>query len=451
MGEMLVFNADVLLQEEDARFLFEATLAQKQLIGDAKADFLTTYSLQDELDPWARIAILAAVGTSAGDLLEEVEFFTESSSAGDEAQLLEPLAMLACMDIRQNPANRLLEKYALDDERSFQARFAILAGVLAGLESNGDSKDPLSPIHAATMQRVLAFVDEGAALVESGKAPDEVSLQVLKTAERLDPSTAGKLALSLLGPDRPQALSLQAARTIAALADSNSAKQALADLPKYNQATRRELIAGMSGSKALATVVAEAIDDDLLSAADLLPEEREALLKNVSEELRPQLQKDFERTQLADRSEVLKQYASSLDIPGDSMRGAAVFRTHCLGCHRMQEQGHAVGPDLSGVASRAPGTLLEDILNPNREVAPDFGLFLAETNDGRTFSGVLVRETADSILLRRAEGVEDAIPRSQLAVFRAAGASPMPEGLERQITPAQMADLLQFLRKPERP
>src|SRR5262249_42517304 len=129
-------------------------------------------------------------------------------------------------------------------------------------------------------------------------------------------------------------------------------------------------------------------------------------------------------------------------------RGAAVFAKNCLVCHQMQGQGHRVGPDLTGVAGRPRAALLEDILDPSKEVAPDFLNFVVITTRGQVLTGLVTAETATAVKLRRAEGAEDTVLRAEIQELRASGKSLMPEGLEQSLSVQDVADLLEFLQRP---
>jgi putative heme-binding domain-containing protein len=128
-------------------------------------------------------------------------------------------------------------------------------------------------------------------------------------------------------------------------------------------------------------------------------------------------------------------------------RGVNVFAKNCQTCHQRQGQGYRVGPDLSGIAGRAPEALLNDIIDPNHEVAPDFATLSVTTRGGQVFAGLLAEETATTLKLRRAEGVEDTLLRSEIDELRSTGKSLMPEGLEQTISLQDMADLVAFLRE----
>jgi len=108
-----------------------------------------------------------------------------------------------------------------------------------------------------------------------------------------------------------------------------------------------------------------------------------------------------------------------------------------------------VGPDLSGVASRPPETLLIDLLDPSRQVAPDFAAYEVVLIDGEIISGLFASETETRITIRRAGTADENIPRSRIQSLRSTGKSLMPDGLEAGFSVQDVADLLKFLQSPD--
>ena len=134
-----------------------------------------------------------------------------------------------------------------------------------------------------------------------------------------------------------------------------------------------------------------------------------------------------------------------MKLAGDPAHGTALFAKNCQTCHQYRGLGHRVGPDLSGIAGRLPGVLLNDILDPNHDVAPDFVALTVATERGQVFSGLLVEETGTSLKLRKADAIEETVLRSETAEIRSSGRSLMPEGLEQSLNFQEMADVLAFL------
>jgi putative heme-binding domain-containing protein len=69
-----------------------------------------------------------------------------------------------------------------------------------------------------------------------------------------------------------------------------------------------------------------------------------------------------------------------------------------------------------------------------------------ETKQGQGFTGLLAGETATSITLRMAQGLEQQIPRSELASMATSRLSLMPQELEKTMSKQDLADLIAFLK-----
>jgi len=150
----------------------------------------------------------------------------------------------------------------------------------------------------------------------------------------------------------------------------------------------------------------------------------------------------------SDRRGVIDRFLPTLGLRGDAGRGARQFEQRCAACHRLRNLGNALGPDLASVASNGPEKLLVGILDPNREVSPNFTAWRAVTRDGEETTGILAREDGGNVVLRQAGGVEVALARSALRSLENTGRSLMPEGLEEGLDPQSLADLLAHLSAP---
>ena len=133
---------------------------------------------------------------------------------------------------------------------------------------------------------------------------------------------------------------------------------------------------------------------------------------------------------------------------GDAEQGRQVFETVCSECHRIGEIGFEVGPSLLAVANRTKRDLLRDILVPSENIETGYEEYLLDTTDGRSLFGVLAQQTSSTVTLRRAKGEEVTVARSSISKLRSLGVSPMPDGLEEEISVTSMADLLTYLKKP---
>jgi hypothetical protein len=91
------------------------------------------------------------------------------------------------------------------------------------------------------------------------------------------------------------------------------------------------------------------------------------------------------------------------------------------------------------------------ILDPNRAVEAKFLSYTAATRDGRQFAGMLAAETGNSITLVAQENKQQTILRTEIEELESSGKSLMPEGMEKDLPPQALADLLAFLNAQEPP
>jgi putative heme-binding domain-containing protein len=138
-----------------------------------------------------------------------------------------------------------------------------------------------------------------------------------------------------------------------------------------------------------------------------------------------------------------------LALQGDSQRGESLFwsqAVNCGKCHRLGERGTPVGPDLSIIGKlRSPQDLLESLLTPSRRVEPKYANYLAQTTDGRSLSGVLVKRDENTVVLRDADGKEVILAANDVPELRPSSTSLMPDGQMAGLTAQEAADLLEYL------
>ena len=113
--------------------------------------------------------------------------------------------------------------------------------------------------------------------------------------------------------------------------------------------------------------------------------------------------------------------------------------------------GHALGPDLASVRSSGPETILINLLDPNRQVAPNYMRLHRRAKDGESWLGLVANETAASVTVRQANDIETVILRANIQRMQSQGQSVMPEGLEAGLTAQGLADLLQYITTAEEP
>jgi putative membrane-bound dehydrogenase-like protein len=354
----------------------------------------------------------------------------------DEGDVAELLSLVKSAAPTETGAGHLamvagLSQASLADNRS-------LRQWLAGSEATKTTDAVRMAIDAA--RRVA--IDERASVFERCDAVRIVGLD--------DEADAVSVLLGLLTAQQPQEVQSMAAAVLGQMADSDAARRMFAEWNTYTAATR-QAVAGAALRSADATgILVEALEQGEVSVMELDPGLRDALASVRDPSLGERVKKILAAAAPADRQEVLAKYQAALAQSGDRRRGATIFRQNCLTCHALQGLGHRVGADLSGISARPRATLLEDVLDPSRQVTPNFMSYTVVTEDGQILVGLLAAENAQAVTLRRAEGIEETVPRGRIEQLRASGKSLMPDGFEQKFDVSAMADLLEFLTHPSR-
>ena len=129
----------------------------------------------------------------------------------------------------------------------------------------------------------------------------------------------------------------------------------------------------------------------------------------------------------------------------DVNRGAETFAKTCAACHQVAGQGARIGPQLDGVGVRGADRLIEDVLDPNRNIDAAFRLTTIGTKDGRVVSGLALREEGDVLVMADNEGKELRVPKGEIEERKVSPVSPMPADFADKLTEAEFQDLIAFL------
>ena len=172
---------------------------------------------------------------------------------------------------------------------------------------------------------------------------------------------------------------------------------------------------------------------------------RQRLLAHTNADIRAAADAAFAGAIDANRQKVIESYASVGELEGNAGHGRELFGKHCASCHRLEDQGCAVGPDLAALTTRTTASLLESVFDPNRSIDERYHSYLAETNEGQTFTGILENETSTSITLVEQQGKEHTLLRNTLDRLEDSGISLMPVGFEKDLSAADVADLFSYL------
>lgn len=188
------------------------------------------------------------------------------------------------------------------------------------------------------------------------------------------------------------------------------------------------------------------MESGTIAAGEIDAAMRQRLLATRDEKLRTRLEKLFASGTSADRSAVMVSYRPALALTGHAARGAVLFYKKCSTCHKQAGVGHEVGPNLASLTTRTPESLFTAILDPSAAVETKYLNFVVATTSGRSVIGLLATETGSSITVLGAEAKSESILRSDIEELRSTGKSLMPDGVEKDFTHQDLADVIEYVR-----
>jgi putative membrane-bound dehydrogenase-like protein len=189
-------------------------------------------------------------------------------------------------------------------------------------------------------------------------------------------------------------------------------------------------------------------DDDLRELAAQILLGLRALPEGEEREWRTELQRFA-----GPRPNGVPQWQELSTQGGDAKLGERLFfhslGPRCYACHRIDGRGAAIGPDLSEIGrSLSRGKLVESVLLPNKEIAPQFQSWVIATRNGKVRTGIIVEEGPNStITVADANGKLEVIYRLDMEERHASSQSIMPEHLTDLMTPTEFRDLIEFLSR----
>lgn len=332
---------------------------------------------------------------------------------------------------------------SVGDAAPADMEFSLLAHTLDSLAKRGWRLDQLTKLHrdqlVATIQKArVAALDETEVV--------EIRVLAIQLLSRESDRVSGDLELmkSLLVPRTPVAIQFAIVRRLAKQDEVAVAEVLLSGWRAQSPAVRAEVLNVLASRAPWAEVIRRKLDDGTILVSELNASHRQRLLalgKNA-----PKWRNALAVKTSADRIAVLNHFQPALKMVGDEKRGKALFSKLCISCHRINNEGHEVGPNLASITNKTPESLLVSILDPSASVEAKYLSYQVSTDNGLSLNGMLTTETGSSITLLSAEGKRETILRNEIDQLQGSTKSLMPDGLEQGLEPQDLADLIQFVR-----
>jgi putative membrane-bound dehydrogenase-like protein len=390
-------------------------------------------------DPWIHAGVLSSavphVQTMLGELLK--------GPAKPPQSVIEPLFVVAGSIEDQRASESMIRAIATPAGQGGSYapwQFAAARGLFEA------SRRSRRPIEKSREQSLLKLHDAARRLVEDGSAtlPQRIGAVNLLGFMAASKSDDRDLLVGLLKPRVGIEVQQAAIITLGRSADPKVPELLLRGWKTYSPQIRSDVLDAVLSRKAWTGVLLSSLEDTCVPPAEIDAAHRGLLLAQRDPGLRQRAEAVFSHAAIA-RQKVIDDYRPALGLKGDPAAGKAVFTRVCASCHRLDDVGVEVGPNLGAVKDKSPEALMIAILDPNRAFESRYANFTVATADGRVLTGMIASETASAVTLRRQEGKEEVLLRSEIEELTASGQSLMAEGLEKDLSHRDLADLIAFL------
>ena len=198
---------------------------------------------------------------------------------------------------------------------------------------------------------------------------------------------------------------------------------------------QRELISLVQGGKASARILLRNTVHDRIQSAGTA--EMKAEVEKLTKSLPPASE------------QIAQQIAASIEAQkvhsGGLTEGEALFRKHCAICHKIGSEGALVGPQLDGIGGRGMERVIEDILDPNRNVDTMFRSTTIVTDEGKILTGLIRREEGENLIMIDNKGKEFTVPLDIIDEQVTSTNSLMPENVSELMNETEFQDLVSYL------
>ena len=465
-----------LVEDPDPRVQFQLACTLGLLPESESFRPLTQILTRHLEDRWFQIAVLTSASENASRWFQTVTrdgVFLSSETKGKQEFLDRITAILGARQIKAEIAEVLSLASRGPDGSGEWWRSASLAGLARGLKQGqaeqvgldrNSERSLFRLIGSSSPQLAAAALDlTGSILLAdspllrrlvhdaveaSSSSPQADSRINAVRVMALDPTDSTIPVLDqLLGPQEAAEVQVAAAEALLKNGSSKVVPLLLAKWRSYTEPVRKVVWDGLLARKVFLKALLDGIGDETVPAWTVGRPRVNQLLQSPDDDIRRRAETLFSDLP-QERGHLIEQYQGALSVKGSIPSGREVFRENCSSCHRLDGMGKEVGPDLMDVIGRRPKNFfLTKILDPNVNISPGYETYVIETRNGATVTGLIAQDSPTSLMLRREEGEEETILRRNIATLRVSSVSTMPEGLEEDINPSEMADLLEYLQR----
>ena len=430
--------------DRDIQVRYQLAFSLGAAQGKNRYQALTRLALSDHQDKWMPVAISSSLFQGAGFVFRELTTHDTFLKTTTGQQFM--LTLATQIGARQRADELAAVLQSLSSIKNHDATLApkVMEALVKNIEGEQRTKLLASTGENAAMvlqQLIVESMDISQSPQESTekRAAAIRSLQLAKFAD------IKSIMVDLLDLTEPFGVRAAVIETLGSYTDDQAAEMLIANWRSLGPSLRSRAAETLLSRANWVTLLLNAVQTERIARGEIDPARIQLLKAHPDKNIAQRVADIFMSSPNGDRFDVIKEYQSALDTLGDVGKGKEVFKKVCSACHRLENIGTSVGADLNGIRNRGLPAVLLNILDPNREVKPKYLTYVLIDVKGRSTTGMITAENANSITLQKPDGTNTTILRTEIEVLQSTGLSFMPEGLEKQVSKQQMADLLSYL------
>jgi putative membrane-bound dehydrogenase-like protein len=433
-----------LVDDDDRRVRYQLAFSLGSYNSRARNSALTKLAVQDSADSWMRLAVQSSLGEGAADVFGELVSNSKYRNTTPGRSFLKSLALQMGQANRQNEIAVVLRGISALPESEKSLGQELVRSLVS--KSPASARSRLAGVSGGKAGALLSslITEAQKTAADTARKPTERA-DAIRTLALAEYPAVGELLAGLLTLREPAAVQAAAVETLGSFNDKQVADLLLKRWTAFSPQLRGRAAEVLFSRGTWIVAYLQAVEAGRIARGDV-DRSRITLLKaHPDATVRRLTEKVFAGSELSKRNDVVKAYQAALKLDGDETRGKALFKKTCSACHRLEGVGTVVGADLTAIRSRGLSAVLLNVLDPNREVKPQFLSYVVVTDEGKIVTGMIATESANSLTIRRPDGTTAELLRTEIEQLKSTGLSFMPEGLEKQLDHQAMADLLAYL------
>ena len=423
--------------DPDLHVRFQAALTAGQFMDGDKTVPLLEIIRRDAGDPWISAAVLSAPPDVTGPLFSELSRDGKFSASPAGRDFLRKLVQVigAKNDAKETAVT-------LSQLAQGEVSASMIRAFAEGLKRAGYS---IAKVDGD--KKLAAIFSKAADTVRDAKVSEIARIEAINLVSLDEPKRALPALLECLEKSQPEAVQSAGIVALGQLSGKDVTDAIIAHWADLQRKARTAAFAVMLARSERAVALLQAIGAKRIAAGELAASDTQALFKHKDKPVAALADKVLAELKPPSRESVLAKFKSASEIKGDVARGREIYAQRCVACHRAEDKGTQLGPDLITVKTKGRDGILTAIVDPNKEVAPQFIAYTVETKDGQSLTGFITKDDASGLTLKMIGGAEQTIPRNQIKGSSSSGLSLMPEGIEAGMDVQSMADLLTFIEE----